>query len=521
MELSRIFLISLIIISILVQTTFTQLPRNIAVSADTSNFSFTCPYKQKRVFRKSNVEIYSYISGLAFPNDYGYEDNTIIYKNPAKSYVEDQTFDCQDLGPVQPTRYRATFAILDDFHCEIPNNVREGETLNMTMSLNFTHFGPKIECTLLSGNKLETINYFNLNAKEEILEGRSWISNLPIATRNMNNKVFSCKFTFDSDNALPSIEKTRLEELEVRISTQNNVENIDSKQPVMLSGDQFVCKKEVDVQYIDEAKVIIENMKATCICDSNPDPLNFIWKIKSESNKTKTVSTQTSELSLNEFQGESISVSCTPLIEYWDGKQEVKESKFSKKTIIEATTIGKSTYSSYKGDDTTQSAAGLGGGGDDGSTGLSSGAQIGIAISVTLVFLVILIIIIVLICRRKEKEKKNDISKDIKQNDKMKEIAIERNMSNNSDRVVCADEDGSAVIVDTKANSRKPLYPLDYVNLTPGNEGVTSSVYSEIRPNIYGYEEPRGGGGGSVAGSVIYPNMEKSTPSPPYRIPYC
>lgn len=88
-----------------------------------------------------------------------------------------------------------------------------------------------------------------------------------------------------------------------------------------------------------------------------------------------------------------------------------------------------------------------------------------------------------------------------------------------SDRVVCADEDGSAVIVDTKANSRKPLYPLDYVNLSTGNEGVTSSVYSEIRPNIYGYEDIRGGG--SVAGSVIYSNEEKTAPSPPYRIPYC
>lgn len=117
----------------------------------------------------------------------------------------------------------------------------------MKMTLNFTHFGPKINCNFNfnSGNAFEKIAYDNLHLSNQILKGKSTLRELPKASRDMNNKKFSCKYEYDSSENLTATEADRLRKLG---SPLNVKDKWDGKQPNFLSGDKFVCEKQIDVQ---------------------------------------------------------------------------------------------------------------------------------------------------------------------------------------------------------------------------------------------------------------------------------
>ncbi|CAD5111062.1 DgyrCDS413 [Dimorphilus gyrociliatus] len=460
-------------------------PRNIVVTPEISNFSFNCSVKHKAIKTNESKKIFWLNEiGPEYTEHYRNVGDETFYTKKADEYEDDTYFECVE--SFKEESYRAAFATLSDFKCDAKEAVKEGESVGLKLSIHFTHFSPTIICDV--GLKLDSATtdpfYENLNSPNVKLRGLVTNELTNIAHRSMQGRELRCRFDYKPDENILPIESNHFK----LIPTAGRNLYIDEKQP-KLTFSKFICKKNLNVEYLDDSvKVEIDEDRAICKYDSNPNIVNITFIIRYTNGSQIVKKLQSRELKFEAYLESPITISCTVSVMFYDGTTKEKSSSFSEKIRLENT--------------------------DKSSSGLSASSQIGIAVGVTMAILVILVVITVIICRRKEKEKNKEMAKDIGSEKVARDLKPQKAITNDSDRVVCADEDGSAVIVDTKANSRKPLYPLDNVNLSSGNDGIASSIYSEIRPQFYGFEEAASGA------SVIYSNVDKTTPPPPYKIPY-
>ncbi|CAD5111061.1 DgyrCDS412 [Dimorphilus gyrociliatus] len=312
---------------------FKKVPRNIAVTPETSHFNFDCEVvgeDEKGVATRQDVFIMSK-SKIIKEYQAFYEANgtSVIYTKPAEQYVNDTYHDCI-VFPFS-RRARAVFSVLSKFTCNIPEKVREGEIMTVDMTIKFTHFSPTSKCNLglASSTKLD---YDNINNQEEKLQGKASFNHTASVVKSMNGQTLKCEIFYDESQDSLTEELDHLRNIQEKIDS--NKHSIDTKQPKLL-GASFQCERKVELEYgAQNITISIDGIIALCEYDSYPKSSNITWSIKQDENNTEKLSTTTNVLDIEKYQNKYVQISCDVRVDFYDGSFSIKSSEYSERTYV-------------------------------------------------------------------------------------------------------------------------------------------------------------------------------------------
>lgn len=120
------------------------------------------------------------------------------------------------------------------------------------MNISFTHFSPQIVCNVSyfddSLKIVQKIKYVNLRISTPLffipLKGFTFLSDVPLARRDMNNKMFKCRYQYASNDYINEFERNYLR----GIINRKNFKYIDKNQPKLQNSSKFICKTSLIVE---------------------------------------------------------------------------------------------------------------------------------------------------------------------------------------------------------------------------------------------------------------------------------